>query len=87
MMPAPAVAVAPEIVAAAKEEPAAKEKMIEAEAPSQRRLEPAVIDAAAIEQEILAEIEAEASLPEATPEPSPAAEQTCSSLSRRSSAC
>ncbi len=69
MLPAPAVAAAPELVAAPKEKTAAKEKMIEQIAP---KPEPAVIEAAAIEQEILAEIEAEASLIEATPEPAAA---------------
>jgi DNA primase catalytic core len=67
MLPAPAVEAAPEMVVAPKEKTAAKEKMIEEKAPAPA---PAVIEAAAIEQEILAEIEAEASLPEATPEPS-----------------
>jgi DNA primase catalytic core len=75
MLPAPAVAAAPELVAAPKEKTAAKEKMIEEKAPALEPVpEPAVIEAAAIEQEILAEIKAEASLPEATPEPSIAAE-------------
>jgi DNA primase catalytic core len=75
MLPAPAVEAPPEIVAAPKEKTAAKEKMIEEKAPApEPEPEPAVIEAAAIEQEILAEIEAEASLIEATPEPSPAAE-------------
>jgi DNA primase catalytic core len=69
LLPSPAVAAAPELVAAPKEKTAAKEKMIEQIAP---KPEPAVIEAAAIEQEILAEIEAEASLIEATPEPGPA---------------
>jgi DNA primase len=73
VMVAPSLLAQPEIVAAAKKEQAAKEKMIEPAVP-----EP-VIEAAAQEQiveeeSILAEIEAAAVAPvEAAPEPSPAA--------------
>jgi len=70
VLPAPAVAGAPEIVAAAQEKTAAKEKMIEEEAVIEGpEPEPAVIEAGLIEEEILAEIEAEAALIEAAPEP------------------
>jgi DNA primase catalytic core len=71
MLAASTVAAAPEIIAAPKEKTAAKEKMIEREAPEPA---PAVIEAAAIEDEILAEIEAEAALIEAAPEPVVAAD-------------
>jgi DNA primase len=69
-MSASAVATVSEIVAVANEERAAKEKMIEEEAPEPAEIaEPAVIEATAIEEEsILAEIEAAAV--EAAAEPS-----------------
>jgi DNA primase catalytic core len=77
VMLAPAVATAPEIVATAKKEQAAKEKMIEEKTAEQTAIAepepPVVIEAAAIEAEILAEIEAasEASPVEETPQPEP----------------